>query len=404
MGSTDAELDAAVAPCRRSELSSECEKSWFEDEYPQNAVTLDGFWIDQTEVTNAQYRQCVEAGKCATPACYGMFVQSQTYEDASKANHPVNCVGWYRAQAYCEWTGARLPTEAEWEYAARGEQGYIYPWGNDFDCSRGNFHDKWIVRSDDMYHVTGCDGYTGTAPAGSFPIGGSWCGALDMAGNVQEWVADVHGGCPPLKFYVDPSTIGNCKMLRGGSYMDPWFRVRAAYRAAEYPAMRHTIEYFFIYPNFGFRCVTATLEPPTPTLPPPLAPVTDTATSLIVTHSPNPARVRKGGHSGYAYTCAYTTTVKAVGGGVRIEEFGAYDWINDQWVLSTFTGKPFTPKDFADWYSCPGAYIEAGQECTDPNNWTGGNAPFSDTSKWYFKGIDDNGNIVIGEAVVECQP
>jgi hypothetical protein len=89
---------------------------------------------------------------------------------------------------------------------------------------------------------------------------------------------------------------------------------------------------------------------------------------------------------------------------VRIEEFGAYERVNDHWVLSTFTGKPFTPKDFVDWYSCPGAYIEAGQECSDPKNWTGGNAPFSSTGKWYFKGIDDNGNIVIGEAVVECQP
>jgi WD40 repeat protein len=132
---------------------------------------------------------------------------------------------------------------------------------------------------------------------------------------------------------------------------------------------------------------------------------TTTSTQLEVTQNPNPAKFQPGGASGGAYTCAFKTSVKAVGAGVRIEKFGVYYWENNQWVHSTSNnGQPWPPEDFADWYSCPGAYIGPGQECSDPNNWTGADTPYLSKGKWYYVGVDDTGNEVQGEAVIECQP
>jgi WD40 repeat protein len=133
---------------------------------------------------------------------------------------------------------------------------------------------------------------------------------------------------------------------------------------------------------------------------------TTTATAILeVTHYPNPAKFQPGGASGGAYTCAYKTSVKAIGAGVRIEKFGMYFWENNQWVHSTSNnGQPWSPEEFANWYSCPGAYIGPGQECSDPNNWNGADTPNLTKGKWYYIGVDDNGNEVQGEAVIECQP
>jgi WD40 repeat protein len=132
---------------------------------------------------------------------------------------------------------------------------------------------------------------------------------------------------------------------------------------------------------------------------------TTATTQLEVTHNPNPAQFQPMGASGSAYTCAFKTSVKAVGAGVRIKKFGMYFWENNQWVHSASNnGQPWLPEDFSDWYSCPGAYIESGQECSDPNNWTGADTPFLSKGKWYYVGVDDNGNEVQGEAVIECQP
>jgi len=218
-----------------------------DDEFPQHPVTLDGFWIDRTEVTNAQYRQCVEAEVCQAPTTCDWG--EPTYGDASKADHPVVCVDWYGAQAYCEWVGARLPTEAEWEYAARGEQGYVYPWGDDFDCSRGNFDDETELDDYVVPGGEGCDGYVRTAPVGSFPTGASWCGALDMAGNVWEWVADWYGNYPS-EAQTNPTgpVTGDYKVLRGGSWYYYHRDVRAAYR---YDLYSPAYCYYFV----GFRCV-----------------------------------------------------------------------------------------------------------------------------------------------------
>jgi formylglycine-generating enzyme required for sulfatase activity len=241
MGSTDAEVDAALAQCRQ--VYDYCNLSFYGLESPQHTVTLDSFWIDQNEVTNIQYHQCVEAGVCQVSTTCDQGEPS--FEDMSKADHPVGCVSWNDAQAYCEWAGARLPTEAEWEYAARGPQGNIYPWGNTFDGNRLNYCDAkcehpWADRAID-------DGYAESAPVGNYPDGASWCGPRDLAGNVAEWVADWLGDYSP-----EPQTnptgpeTGSEKVIRGNSWRFFRERFRMAARAKIAPTNR--------YDKVGFRC------------------------------------------------------------------------------------------------------------------------------------------------------
>jgi formylglycine-generating enzyme required for sulfatase activity len=216
-----------------------------DNEQPVHAVALDGFWIDQAEVTNAQYRRCVEAGACQAPMTCDWG--EPTYEDLSKADYPVVCVDWYGAQTYCEWAGARLPTEAEWEYAARGPEGFIYPWGDEFDCSLGNFDDETQVDDHVNPGGEGCDGYVKTAPVESFPGGASWCDALDMAGNVWEWVADWYRDYPSGR-QVNPMgpSSGSVRVQRGGSWYNPLDCMRGAYRDVSPPDVTSD--------NWGFRC------------------------------------------------------------------------------------------------------------------------------------------------------
>jgi len=199
-------------------------------ELPLHTVHLDAYTIDQTEVTNAQYRACVDDGKCAKPGCWGDGGFNAPCQ-------PVVCVSWHKADAYCRWAGGRLPTEAEWERAARGTDGRIYPWGDEEpDCSRANF--------------SGCMGRT--SAAGSYPAGASPDGVLDMAGNAWEWVADWYGegyyGTSPRDNPPGPDGW-SYKVLRGGSWHDSWGDLRAAYRGPD-PGNRY---YYYI----GFRCAAA---------------------------------------------------------------------------------------------------------------------------------------------------
>jgi formylglycine-generating enzyme required for sulfatase activity len=183
------------------------------DEQPVHIVYLDGFYIDKTEVSNAQYRKCMETGPCDTPE------DTIYYDNADYAQHPVVFVRWNDANAYCQWAGKRLPTEAEWEKAARGTGRWVYPWGNTFDGTKLNFADK--NTSFDWSDSNWDDGYAATAPVGSYPNGASPYEALDMAGNVWEWVADWYdegyysqspGRNPP-----GPDS-GEYRVLRGGSW------------------------------------------------------------------------------------------------------------------------------------------------------------------------------------------
>jgi formylglycine-generating enzyme required for sulfatase activity len=166
-------------------VDSECD----DDEKPGRTMSLPAFRIDRTEVTVAAYKACVDAGRCTAPNTGG-------YKDScnwgtSRTDHPVNCVDWNQAQTYCAWKGKRLPTEQEWEKAARGTDGRKYAWGNDGYGSRkvANIADETAKRSESGWTVaTGYDdGYFGTSPAGKFPAGRSPFGAEDMIGNVYEW-------------------------------------------------------------------------------------------------------------------------------------------------------------------------------------------------------------------------
>jgi formylglycine-generating enzyme required for sulfatase activity len=245
MGSDDDDLEDALEVCKEylgdHFVETPCRPGFFVEEQPAHTVSLDGFWIDRTEVTNAQYRQCVEAGVCQPPAtCIDERVVEPSYGEPSKADDPVVCVDWDDAQAYCVWAGARLPTEAEWEYAARGPDGRLYPWGNKFDCAGGNLLDR----------ATGCDdGYKWTAPVGSFPDGASWCGAQHLAGNVAEWVADwythdYYARSPSQNPTGPPS--GERRIMRGGSWETFPTVARCAYRESHDPARS--------YYDWGFRC------------------------------------------------------------------------------------------------------------------------------------------------------
>ena len=185
MGSTEADIDKVMAQC------SNCKRKYFNGELPQHKVYLDAYWIDQTEVTNAVYTQCVADGECEPPqdklpggidyvaTVDGVAIDQNprnSYNgNPTYADYPVIYVEWNQANAYCGWAGRRLPSEAEWEKAARGTDGRTYPWGEGIDCDKANYNGKdgscmWDTRA-----------------VGSYPQGASVYGALDMVGNVSEW-------------------------------------------------------------------------------------------------------------------------------------------------------------------------------------------------------------------------
>ncbi len=189
-------------------------------EQPIHQVTLDGFWIGQCEVTNAQYRAFCNATGRTLPD----YSEWYPYQGD---DHPVVYVNWYDAKAYCDYYGYTLPTEAQWEYAAAGPTSRAYPWG-----------DVWDEQKCCNYSNRGPGGYT--FPVGSFPAGASWCGALDMAGNVWEWCAD---WCAQDYYSVSPELnptgpeSGTYRVLRGGSWDFNCNFCRAAHRASGDPSL-----------------------------------------------------------------------------------------------------------------------------------------------------------------------
>ncbi len=218
-------------------------------EMPQRIVYLDAFWIDRTETTTAQYQACVQAGSCLHPQQSSSREREHYFGNPQFADFPVIWVDWSDANAYCHWAGRRLPTEAEWEKAARGTDGRTFPWGDTLpSAATANICD--INCPYEWRDIDQDDGYWDTAPVSAFAAGASPYGALNMGGNVWEWVSDFYD---PAYYSYAPQRnpqgppAGETHVLRGGSWQNVWEFVRTATRD------RETTRPENLY-NVGFRC------------------------------------------------------------------------------------------------------------------------------------------------------
>lgn len=230
MGASREEIAYALDQC------GDCLRD-FRDEQPRHTVDLDAFEIGRYEVTNQQYARCVLARICTEPV-------DSRYADPTYEDHPVVSVTWFQAQAYCEWQdGARLPTEAEWEKAARGGDGRLYPWGDESpDCNRANYGT--------------CEGHT--KPVGSYPTGPIFDGVMvmDMSGNVGEWVNDWYG---ETYYQTSPSSNppgpkdSDFRVKRGGSWKEQPFLLRSASRLQQTQDSAEE--------DIGFRCARSVSSP-----------------------------------------------------------------------------------------------------------------------------------------------
>ncbi|MBN2497907.1 MAG: formylglycine-generating enzyme family protein [Deltaproteobacteria bacterium] len=233
-----------------------------DEEWPGRMVYLQAFSIERAEVSVAQYAACVAAGACSAR---GLSLPRHFAEDRAdvmdqcnwaqpgREMHPVNCISWPQARSYCRFLSRRLPSEAEWERAARGIDGRLFPWGaepatRDPACARANLGDRQLLRAGFERHEPSCDdGHVMTAPVGSFPRGASPCGALDMAGNVWEWVEDFYGPYE-IAGFVQPAgpAAGEYRTCRGGSWVSLSSGLRACNRTGNLPDERDGA--------LGFRC------------------------------------------------------------------------------------------------------------------------------------------------------
>lgn len=220
MGSTEAQIDAAYLQCEQELGQGSCQRSWFEKEGPTTQMCFtQPFWIDRTEVTNLQYGSSRSFSGDLTPR---------------------DSVNWYDATAFCERRGGRLPTEAEWEYVARGPDAWTYPWGTTFDPLRAVYNDG---RTQQTSAVT------------DRPLSASWVGALDMSGNLREWTSSAFR---ENDYPYDPAdgredlTGNNLRVVRGGSWIAIPVSLRGADRAGIDPSTQDW--------NIGFRCVRDTVS------------------------------------------------------------------------------------------------------------------------------------------------
>lgn len=203
------------------------------DEFPVHKVTLDEFYIDRHEVTRGEYNRCVDARVCRAPG----IDEEEAPEGVDTDKLPVLGVSWYDAKKYCDWVGKRLPTEAEWERAARHPKYSAYPWQGKFEPKHAN------LRGD-------ADGFEKASPVGSFPSGASGTGVMDLAGNAAEWCADWYESTyyqkSPEKNPKGPAESTGSRVVRGGAFTDNDFIARSTSRASIDPNLSND--------SVGFRC------------------------------------------------------------------------------------------------------------------------------------------------------
>lgn len=211
------------------------------DEQPIHTVSLDNYYIDQYEVTNLLYASCVEAGICKKPIFLSSHNRNDYYQNQHYSYYPVINITWEMARTFCEnWRSGQLPTESEWEIAARGENDFIYPWGNDINCEFANFNNEGNYCIGD------------TTPIGNYNNGKSSFSTYDMAGNVSEWVMDwydsnYYSSTAPSEINPQGPSLGKYKVIRGGFLKDSAYALRMSNRN-------------WLDPNdfndyLGFRCV-----------------------------------------------------------------------------------------------------------------------------------------------------
>jgi sulfatase modifying factor 1 len=238
MGSDEQDVVAALADCVREPYGNRCTPSIFGDEMPERVIRLSSYWLDRHEVSVAEYERCVALGRCR---------ERPSNEGTRRFEHshlPVSMVSWDDARDYCAFRGLRLPTEAEFERAARGARGRRYPWGELFNRRAAN-HGRfgWDV-------TDSTDGFAELAPIGSFSAGVTPDGIHDLAGNVAEWVQDRYVARYDPGDRVDPQGPGvgsaSVRVVRGGSYTTGRSLLRGAARSFAEPSERR--------PSLGFRC------------------------------------------------------------------------------------------------------------------------------------------------------
>jgi formylglycine-generating enzyme required for sulfatase activity len=238
-----------------------------ENEKPSHNVTLSGFCMDLYETTAREYKACSDVGKCRRPsnevewpkitaADRKLYAPLCTFGKEGLEDHPINCVSFAMAETYCKAQGKRLPTESEWEYATRGPDGRVYPWGDEAPTEKhlnacGSECVAWGKKNGAPFAALypGDDGFATTAPVGKFEAGKSRFGPYDVAGNVWEWVADWYA-----PYTAEPKTnpkgpdTGDKKVIRGGAWNGSYTSwLRPSFRYAQDP---NALSY-----GIGFRCV-----------------------------------------------------------------------------------------------------------------------------------------------------